>query len=42
MRIIHPVKFNSDMKSFKVWRTFIKDKNKLISLPIEGRAKGSI
>lgn len=41
MSIIHPIKFNSDMNSLKRMKDIIKDKNKLISVPLEGRAKGS-
>lgn len=35
------MEFNSDMKSLRVWRTIIKDKNKLIFVLIEDGAKGS-
>lgn len=33
------MEFNSDMKSLRVWRTIIKDKNKLLSVPVKGRPK---
>lgn len=36
MNIIHPVTCKSDMKSLRVWRALIKDKNKVLSVSVGG------